>query len=545
LAIWKFTHADPQDGEAVGEPERRCPVGLFPIRVVTGGLLAAVTLAARPAWAHGFGQRYDLPVPLALWVTAAAAAVAFSFVMMGIFVRAAPAGRPSYPRLDLLHRPVGRLLPHPALLGTVRMISVALLLLVVGAGLFGNQNPTRNLAPTMIWVLWWVGFAYTAALLGNVWTVVNPWNAVFRWAEAAFERGGEAGDTLALGLPYPRRLGAWPALGLFMVFAWTELVFEGRAVPLDLAFLVILYSLVTWTGMFLFGRVVWLRYGDPFAVAFALLARFAPTEIRVTDPRTCADCPLDCQGDDDCVGCEACFARAPAPARQWNLRPFGMGLLHPTGMSASMMVFVVFLLASVTFDGLTATPVWAGLESWLYAALPELAGMRLALIGTLGLLAVPAVSLAIYGLFSAWMARAGGREGAVGEVARVFVLSLVPIAIAYHLAHYLSYLLIQGQLIIPLASDPFGAGWDLFGTAAVRPDIGLVGARFAWYTAVVAIVLGHILAVYVAHHMALRQFGDPRMALRSQYPMLALMVGYTVVSLWIIAQPIVESTPTG
>ena len=117
----------------------------------------------------------------------------------------------------------------------------------------------------------------------------------------------------------------------------------------------------------------------------------------------------------------------------------------------------------------------------------------------------------------------------------------MPIAIAYHLAHYFTYLLIQGQLLIRLASDPLGLGWNLFGTARYRPDIGIVGARFAWYTAAIAIVLGHVIAVYVAHAVALREFPDRRAALRSQLPMLMLMAGYTVVSLWIIARPIVET----
>src|SRR6266545_3950634 len=115
------------------------------------------------------------------------------------------------------------------------------------------------------------------------------------------------------------------------------------------------------------------------------------------------------------------------------------------------------------------------------------------------------------------------------------------IAIAYHLAHYLSFLLIQGQLIIPLASDPFGVGWNLFGTAGYRTNIGAVGARFAWLTAVIAIVAGHIIAVYLAHVLAMVALGGGARALRSQYPVTALMVGYTMVSLWILAQPIVES----
>jgi hypothetical protein len=106
-------------------------------------------------------------------------------------------------------------------------------------------------------------------------------------------------------------------------------------------------------------------------------------------------------------------------------------------------------------------------------------------------------------------------------------------------------LLIQGQRIIPLVSDPLGLGWNIFGTAAYQPDIGIVGARFAWYTAVTAIILGHIVAVYVAHAIALRELPDRRRALRSQYPMLVLMVGYTMVSLWILAQPIVETGAGG
>jgi hypothetical protein len=127
-----------------------------------------------------------------------------------------------------------------------------------------------------------------------------------------------------------------------------------------------------------------------------------------------------------------------------------------------------------------------------------------------------------------------------GLVARHFVLTLLPIAIAYHLAHYLTSLLLSGQYIIANASDPFGFGWDLFGTASFKPDIGLVDARFAWYTAVIAIVTGHVIAVFLAHRTALRVFGDRGRTWASQLPMLALMVAYTMLSLWIIAQPTVQ-----
>jgi hypothetical protein len=155
------------------------------------------------------------------------------------------------------------------------------------------------------------------------------------------------------------------------------------------------------------------------------------------------------------------------------------------------------------------------------------------------LIAAPLVFFALYGACARLMARAAG-EPAPGLLARRFVLTLLPIAIAYHVAHYLPFLLLAGQLVIPLASDPFGVGWDLLGTSLYRIDIGIVDARFIWYTAATAIVAGHVLAVYLAHATALGVFGDPRRAVRSQIPMLVLMVGYTMVSLWILAQPIVE-----
>jgi hypothetical protein len=134
--------------------------------------------------------------------------------------------------------------------------------------------------------------------------------------------------------------------------------------------------------------------------------------------------------------------------------------------------------------------------------------------------------------------RAGHPKSTV-EVASAFVLTLVPIAIAYHLAHYLSYLVVTGQYLIPRMSDPFGYGWNLFGTADYKVDIGLLSARIAWYLAVTFVVLGHVFAVYLAHVVAGRIFGMGRAAFLSQIPMVVLMVLYTMVSLWILAQPMV------
>jgi hypothetical protein len=506
----------------------------------TASALLAVLAVATPAMAHGFGDRYDLPVPLSLWVAGAAIAVVLSFVVIGVFVRgSATAGR--YPRTNLLRWRAARLLVHPGVWLAGQIVSIALLVLIVAAGVVGTQNPTRNLAPTAIWVVWWVGFAYLSALVGDVWKIVNPWSALFALVERSVGGGPGAGSRVA----YPRALGAWPAVVLFGAFAWIELVFDGRAVPAQLALITIGYSVITWAGMTIFGRSVWLGHGDPFAVAFGLLARFAPTELRVNNPHRCRRCESECGGGEGgCVNCVDCFIRAPEAERELNLRPFAAGLVSGEGVSSSMAVFVLLFLASVTFDGFMATPPWSTIESTLYAVVPGSPDLKLTAVATAGLVGFAGLFVVVYRVFAGWIAVAGGQHSP-SRIGRVFVLSLVPIALAYHLAHYFTYLLIQGQLAIPLASDPFGFGWNLFGTAGFRPDIGLVDARFTWYAAVAAIVAGHIVAVYVAHVIALRESPDYRTVVRSQLVMLVLMVGYTTASLWIIAQPIVESRGAG
>ena len=413
-----------------------------------------------------------------------------------------------------------------------RVVAVATLLLLIAAGLAGDQSPTRNVVPTAVWVGRWVDLS---ALVGNLWAVVNPWSALFGWSEEWLGPRGPA-------FRCPAWLGMWPAVVLFLASAWTELVFTGRTSPTQLALLIIAYSLLSWTAMTLVGRALWQRQGDPLGAAFGVLARFAPTEIRVTDPAICGRCPRPCRGRDGaCLDCGDCFDGAALSRRQWNLRLFAAGLQRTDDVSPSVLVFVLLVLSTVTYDGFTATPAWSRLEGALYGALAPLGDLRLSLIESLGLLAFPLLFVGVYLAFARLTAWAAGDQLGTATVARLFVLSLVPIAIAYHLAHYFTYLLIQGQLLIRLVSDPFGFGWNLFGTARSRPDIGIVGARFVWYLAVAAIVLGHVIAVYVAHVVALREFRDRRAALRSQLPILVLMVGYTVVSLWIIAQPIVET----
>jgi hypothetical protein len=467
----------------------------------------AVVGLVTPAGAHGFGERYDLPLPLAFYLAGAAAVVVATFAIVGLLVR--DASRLQSARgVDLTAAPLTRWIASPSLAFALKLCALAVFIVTIVAGFRGDQNPYRNIAPTMVWIIGWVGFAYMSAFVGNLWAVINPWRTIFESIETIY-RGITRRPELSLRLPYPAALGVWPAFLLLLAFSWIELVYPNPAVPRTIAWLVLAYSIPTFAGMFLFGREPWLERGEVFALVFGTFARFAPIAIRT------------------------------GPRRGMWLRPYGAGLLEQSSVSTSMMAFVLLLLAVVLYDGALGTPEWSRLEGTIAPHVSGLGDFRLMAIRTAGLVAFWLLFFGAYvGVGAVMSAVAGGPTPLA--MARSFALTLVPIAIGYHVAHYLTFLLIQGQYIIPLASDPFGFGWDLFGTAGYRVDIAIVDARFAWVTAVTAIVAGHVAAVYLAHVKAMQVLGARGVALRSQVPLTALMVVYTFVSLSILAEPIVE-----
>jgi polyferredoxin len=494
-------------------------------------LLLLLPLVPQPALAHGFGQSYDLPLPLWLYLYGAGAAVLASFVPISLFSGKRKSGEDApylYPRFNLLR--VGflqALLTSRTLLFGLRLLSVGLFLLVVLTGLLGRQNADANFAPTFVWIIWWVGLGFFTAFVGNVWPLVNPWKVLFEWAEALVRRI-RVRNGLELREPYPASWGLWPSVALYGVFVWVENVFPGSSTPVYIAVLVLTYSVLVWGGMVVYGKETWLRRGEVFSVFFGLLARFAPTEVRVTDPKLCRGCSDVCGTvEKGCVNCYECFERAAPEDRELNLRPPAVGLSRPEPVPPGGVFFVTVVLAGVAFDGLMETPLWNELRRDL--SLPQV----------VGLIALPLVFFAAYLGFVKLSQIFGRGTGGLRRFAAAYVYSLVPIAVAYQVAHYYTLLLVQGQGIIRHVSEPFGWGWDLFGTAGYSIDPGVIGAAFVWYSQVALIVAGHVVAVYLAHLVALRLFEDPGRALRSQLPMLALMILYTVFSLWIISQPIV------
>lgn len=519
---------------------------LLPVLALGAALLSFV-LTTAPAYAHGFGERYDLPLPLSYFTAGGAAAVILSFAAIGFLVRAGAASG-GYPRFNLFRYAPARALLGGPVLWLLRLASLFLFFLVIATGLFGSARPADNLTSAFVWIIWWVGMGFVVSLLGNLWAVVNPWRILYDLVEALCRRFRPEWEEWepGPGWDYPAQLGVWPSVFLFLAFAWVENALPENAAPAVLAWLIIAYSVVTLGGMYLFGKQQWLRQGEVFSVIYGFLTRFSVTEVRVVDPAVCRECGaprcgarVDTAG---CIDCYECFEYAGE--REFNLRPPAIGLDAGGAVAPGTTALVLLVLATVTFDGFSDTPEWAATLGFFLSLTPGLTFQYfngLVIANTLGLLAFPLAFAGLYWSFALLMRGAvAGRGPGARRLMEAFVFSLVPIALAYHFAHYLGFLLIQGQLIIPLASDPFGAGWDLLGSAGYTVNIAITNARFVWFFSLTSIVAGHIIAVYLAHRRAGAIYPARNLALRSQLPMLALMVFYTVVSLWIISRPITE-----
>ena len=448
--------------------------------------------------AHGLGGVRDLPVPLWLFYYGAALVLILSFVALWALwkrplLRRASAGRPLSASLE-------RILRSRALRVVAGAISFALLVLVVVAGAIGDTSPNENIAPRFVFVVFWLGLPALSVLFGNVWTVLSPWRAAADAAAWVSERTGVHWDAPFV---YPARLGRWPAAVLLFAFAALELAYWDPADPRALALAILVYSAIAWLGMLAYGRRAWLEGGEAFAVYFGLLARIAP--LGEHEGRLVVRWPFTGLVDVD-----------PRPGT---------------------LAFVAVMLGSVAFDGFSQTTLWVDFyEERLRSVIqrsPDLAdavGMLLASAGLL--LMVVFVALA----YVLAMKAAAAAVHYDGNLTDAFLGSLVPIALAYVVAHYFSFFVREMQYLAPFASDPFGFGWDLFGTADIRPEIGVLAPKTIWYVQVAALVIGHVAGLVLAHDRAVELFDSPRKAAISQYAMLALMVVYTLTGLWLLSQ---------
>jgi hypothetical protein len=280
--------------------------------------------------------------------------------------------------------------------------------------------------------------------------------------------------------------------------------------------------------MICFGRAAWLRNAELFEVELGWLGRIGPIGRRVVDPGLCDGCAERCDPR-RCVDCPECSVVGEAGERRAELRPWIIGLTEVRAGNWSDAAFIVLLLAGVTYDGLQETAVWTTFAQALLPPLLEVLGPSLpfTIVGILALVATFGLFLAAFALavlLTRWLGGAAREPAAVA----VYASTLLPIAAGYLIAHYAT-LAIQGIVWIPgLLTDPL---------ISVEPQLTWIPSAFVWYLSVGAIVGGHIAAIVLAHRIALRDAG--RRPILAGLPLVVLMVGYTVLSLWIIAQPIV------
>jgi hypothetical protein len=451
------------------------------------------------AHAGGLLGRADLPIPEWLFGWAAAMVLVISFVALAILWPEPKLERDNWRPLP---GGVGRIIgsrPVEILCGA---IGTALLGVVIYTGLQGTQSPAANFAPTFVFVIFWIGLVPASVLFGDIFRAFNPWRAIGRavgWTAGRVARGG-----LPAPLTYPQRLGHWPAVVGIFVFAVLELVRSGGDQPNTVAVATLVYSAVTFIAMALYGVEAWSTRGEAFSVYFNLFSRISVFETR-----------------DRVVG----------------LRPPLAGLAQLKAGAGTAALLAV-MIGSVTFDGAGEAPIWTGIS-------PDLTRW----FGDLGLSPQPAFEAAFFiGLCVAILivysfyrlgvigARSVGGGFSAETLSRAFAHSLVPIALAYVMAHYFTYLLFRGQAIVFLASDPLGDGSDLFGTASNQIDYSLIGSTATWYWQVAFVVIGHAAGLTLAHDRALSMYSDAKLAVRSQYWMLAVMVGFTSLALWLLSQ---------
>jgi hypothetical protein len=451
------------------------------------------------AHAGGLLSRADLPIPEWLFGWAAAMVLVISFVALAILWPEPKLERDNWRPLP---GGVGRVIASRPVEIVCGAIGAALLGVVVYTGLQGTQSPAANFAPTFVFVIFWIGLVPVSVLFGDVFRAFNPWRAIGRavgWTASRVARGG-----LPAPLTYPERLGHWPAaLGIF-VFAVLELVRSGGDQPNTVAVATLVYSALTFVAMALYGVEAWSTRGEAYSVYFNLFSRMSVFETR---------------------------------DRVLGLRPPLAGLAHFKAGAGTATLLAV-MIGSVTFDGAGEAPIWTGIS-------PDLTRW----FGDLGLSPQPAFEAAFFlGLCAAILlvyafyrlgvigARSVGGGFSTETLSRAFVHSLVPIAFAYVMAHYFTYLLFRGQAIFFLASDPLGDGSDLFGTASRQIDYSLIGSTATWYWQVAFVVTGHAAGLTLAHDRALAMYDDAKLAVRSQYWMLAVMVGFTSLALWLLSQ---------
>lgn len=451
-------------------------------------LLMLLMLPAGPAFGHASEQSFVLLLPTDLYISAGVAAVVATVLLLAVLpARAAErlfAPMPLFPALPRCRLPVS-------------CAAFLVMLALIGVGLFGSRDPLANPLPLAVWTVWWIALVVGQGLLGNLWAWVNPWS-------------GPLAVTRALAGPrpmlrYPRALGFSPAIAGFLVFVAVLLAHPAPSDPAALARMVTIYWLYGYLGALVFGPV-WLVRGEALTVlmrAYARLGLLGRVRGRLAVGLT------------------------------------GWKLLHTPAVSPGVAVFVLLMLGSGSFDGLNETFWWYGLIGINPLEYP---GRSEVMVPTLlGMVGANIALIAVFGLSVVAGLKLAGSEMTHGAAFCLFAPSILPIALGYHIAHYLPAFLVDGQYVLAWATDPLHRGQDLLGLGPHPVSTGFLNrqdsVRVIFLAQAGAVVIGHVLAILLAHALAVRAFGDTRRAALSQAALAAFMVLYTLFGLWLLASP--------
>ena len=458
------------------------------------------------------------------------------------------------PRFDLLRFSWLRvLLMHPATRLVMQGFLVAWFVLIIVAGLFGNQLPTKNIAPLLTWTVWWCGLVLLILYAGKAWCYACPWDAIAEWAEG-LRFWGKKRAGLSLGLRWPRALrNIWPATILFIGLTWVELGFGVTMRPRATAWLGLLMLGMAFVSAFIFERKSFCRYGCLVGRISGLYALFAPVEVRAKDRTVCRTCPTrSCyHGNEDgdacptfqylgsmeqntyCISCMECVKTCEAGNVGLQLRPWGEDIFLHRRPRSDEAYLALLMLALTGFHGLTMTAAWGEVVQWMQVALGVGESVAFSL-GMIGIMVGPIVLYALLVALSRWSA--GSATWGYRQHFIRYAYALLPIALFYHLAHNSEHLLMEGHKLVALFSDPFGYEWNLFGTAHWAPA-PLMSLQTLWGIQVLLVVVGHLYSLWAMRHAAGGLFSDTRAAFRSQVPMLAAMILFSLMSLWLLKQP--------
>jgi YHS domain-containing protein len=500
-------------------------------------------------------------IPTGLYYSSIAVVLVVSFGLFDFLGRrrarpAAPSS-PGRDRLDLFRwRWVRRLACSRPFRFALQAIAAALFLLIIAAGLHGNQNPALNIAPLLTWTVWWGFLVILILFAGKAWCYVCPWDAIAGWTERlAFWRKKQEG--LTFGLRWPRIVrNISIATILFVGLTWVELGFGVTMSPRVTAYIAIGMLLCALVSALLFDRKSFCRYGCLVGRVSGLYALFSSVEIRPRDRETCSGCRTkECvKGSDTaygcptflypgkletntyCIQCMECVQACPHENLALNWRPWGTDLAAPGKPRADEAYLALLMLSITGFHGLTMTPVWGQLVGGTLAA----AGIGKMLGFSLGMASILIAPVLVYALLAETSRRQGQRRALepIGfrDYFICYAYALLPIALFYHIAHNLEHLLMEGPKVIALLSDPFGWGWNLLGTAGWHLP-PLISLDKLWLLQAALVLIGHVYSLWVAQKTSLRLFGSARAAFWSQLPMLAGMILFSIFSLWLLKQP--------